>query len=403
MKRNQERLKGQEKTGDAVDAPMKKEVDQNRKTEQEERERANERYWEWLCSIPGLYYPLRMLLLDQFGSPEDIYDASERALRRVAESVFSMAGTDVITQLLKLRSPEQIDQMVHKREALGIKFISREHMDYPERLRTLQDAPHGLFYRGELPDEKRPAVAIVGSRVCTHYGRQIAEQLAEQIAFAGGTVISGAAYGVDGAAQWKALEAGGTSCAVVGSSVEIYYPKKHAGLFQRLEQDGGVISEFPPGTQPIRTHFPMRNRIISGLSDVVAVVEARYRSGSLITADYALEQGRSVMAVPGRLDDELSRGCNALIAQGAGVILSAESFCEQIFPDYRQQKKRKALHITLAPSEKLVYSSLGLHSKSLWELLECTSLSPAELSGCLLSLEQKGLAREVERNYYVKV
>ena len=147
----------------------------------------------------------------------------------------------------------------------------------------------------------------------------------------------------------------------------------------------------------------MRNRIISGLSDVVAVVEARYGSGSLITADYALEQGRSVMAVPGRLDDELSRGCNALIAQGAGVILSAESFCEQIFPDYRQQKKRKALHITLAPSEKLVYSSLGLHSKSLWELLECTSLSPAELSGCLLSLEQKGLAREVERNYYVKV
>ena len=216
-------------------------------------------------------------------------------------------------------------------------------------------------------------------------------------------MISGAAYGVDGAAQWKALEAGGTSCAIVGSSVEIYYPKKHAGLFQRLEQEGGVISEFPPGTQPIRTHFPMRNRIISGLSDVVAVVEARYGSGSLITADYALEQGRSVMAVPGRLDDELSRGCNALIAQGAGVILSAESFCEQIFPDYRQQKKRKALHITLAPSEKLVYSSLGLHSKSLWELLECTSLSPAELSGCLLSLEQKGLAREVERNYYVKV
>lgn len=371
---------------------------------QKNAEHKREHYWEWLCSIPGLYYPLRMLLLEQFGSPEDVYGASEKALRRFAESVSSMSGAgNVIAQLIKLRSPEQIDQLVHKREALGIKFISREHMAYPERLRTLTDAPHGLFYRGALPDEKRPAVAIVGSRVCTHYGRQIAEQLAEQIAFAGGTVISGAAYGVDGAAQWKALEAGGTSCAVVGSSVEIYYPKKHAELFERLEQDGGVISEFPPGTQPIRTHFPMRNRIISGLSDVVAVVEARYGSGSLITADCALEQGRSVMAVPGRLDDELSRGCNALIAQGAGVILSAESFCEQIFPDYRQQKKRKALHITLAPSEKLVYSSLGLHSKSLWELLECTSLSPAELGGCLLSLEQKGLAREVERNYYVKV
>lgn len=404
MERNQKKMECQKKAGDAIEVSMEREVDQNKKKEQEATACTEERYWEWLCSVPRLYYPLRALLLEQFGGPGNIYDASEKALRCFAESVPSMTGAgNVIAQLIKLRSPEQIAQLVHKREALGIKFISREHTDYPKRLRTLQDAPHGLFYRGELPDEEHPAVAIVGSRVCTHYGRQIAEQLAEQIAFAGGTVISGAAYGVDGAAQWKALEAGGTSCAIVGSGVEIYYPKKHSGLFQRLEQEGGVISEFPPGTQPIRTHFPMRNRIISGLSDVVVVVEARYGSGSLITADYALEQGRSVMAVPGRLDDELSRGCNALIAQGAGVILSAESFCEQIFPDYRQQKKRKALHITLAPSEKLVYSSLGLHSKSLWELLECTSLSPAELSGCLLSLEQKGLAREVERNYYVKV
>lgn len=399
MRKKQTDFEGQKKVVDVVTDLIEKEAEQSKKKKQTEAER----YWEWLCSVPGLYYPLRALLLEQFGSPEDIYSASENEIRHFAKSVTSMAGADNVTsQLLKLRSPEQIDQLVHKREALGIKFISCEHTAYPERLRTLQDAPHGLFYRGELPDEKRPTVAIVGSRMCTHYGRRIAEQLAEQIAFAGGTVISGAAYGVDGAAQWEALEAGGMSCAVVGSSVEIYYPKKHTDLFHRLEQEGGVISEFPPGTQPMRTHFPMRNRIISGLSDVVAVVEARYGSGSLITADCALEQGRSVMAVPGRLDDELSRGCNALIAQGAGVILSAESFCEQIFPDYRQQKKRKALHITLAPSEKLVYSSLGLHSKSLWELLECTSLSPAELGGCLLSLEQKGLAREVERNYYVK-
>lgn len=400
MEKKQTDFEGQKKVVDVATASVEKEAEQNKKKKQTEAEH----YWEWLCSVPGLYYPLRALLLEQFGSPEDIYDAPEKEIRHFTESVTSMAGAaNVIAQLLKLRSPGQIDQLVHKREALGIKFISREHTVYPKRLRTLQDAPHGLFYRGELPDEECPTIAIVGSRMCTHYGRQIAEQLAEQIAFAGGTVISGAAYGIDGAAQWRALEAGGTSCAVVGSSVEIYYPKKHTDLFLRLEQEGSVISEFPPGAQPVRTHFPMRNRIISGLSDVVAVVEAQYGSGSLITADYALEQGRTVMAVPGRLDDELSRGCNTLIAQGAGVILSAESFCEQIFPDYRQQKKRKALHITLAPSENLVYSSLGLHSKSLWELLECTSLSPAELGGCLLALEQKGLAREVERNYYVKV
>ena len=222
MERNQKKAECQKKAGDAIEVSMEREADQNKKKEEE-------RYWEWLCSIPGLYYPLRALLLEQFGGPGNLYDASEKALRCFAESVPSMTGAgSVIAQLIKLRSPGQIDQLVHKREALGIKFISREHTDYPKRLRTLQDAPHGLFYRGELPDEKRPAVAIVGSRVCTHYGRQIAEQLAEQIAFAGGIVISGAAYGIDGAAQWKALEAGGTSCAIVGSSVEIYYPKKHS-------------------------------------------------------------------------------------------------------------------------------------------------------------------------------
>lgn len=176
----------QKKAGDAIEVSMEREVDQNKKKEQEATACTEERYWEWLCSVPRLYYPLRALLLEQFGGPGNIYDASEKALRCFAESVPSMTGAgNVIAQLIKLRSPEQIAQLVHKREALGIKFISREHTDYPKRLRTLEDAPHGLFYRGELPDEEHPAVAIVGSRVCTHYGRQIAEQLAEQIAFAG--------------------------------------------------------------------------------------------------------------------------------------------------------------------------------------------------------------------------
>ena len=198
-----------------------------------------------------------------------------------------------------------------------------------------------MFYRGELPDEKRPAVAIVGSRVCTHYGRQIAEQLAEQIAFAGGIVISGAAYGIDGAAQWKALEAGGTSCAIVGSSVEIYYPKKHSGLFQRLEQEGGVISEFPPGTQPIRTHFPMRNRIISGLSVASVIVEAAdYRSGALITARAALDQGRDVYAVPGALDAPQSAACNALIEKGEAALLRSP---ETLVRTYRGCCQRQAI------------------------------------------------------------
>jgi DNA processing protein len=146
----------------------------------------------------------------------------------------------------------------------------------------------------------------------------------------------------------------------------------------------------------------MRNRIISGLSDLVLVIEARRRSGSLITADFAAEQGRSVVAVPGRPEDELSEGCNELITQGAGVFLSTELFLLSVFPENKAQKKQMSDALLLAPTEKLVYSSLGLHSKSLWELEVCTVLSLAELSECLLSLEMKGLVKETERGYYAR-
>jgi DNA processing protein len=238
--------------------------------------------------------------------------------------------------------------------------------------------------------------------MCTRRGKERAQQVGEKIAQAGGLVISGAAYGIDGAAQWAALEAGGASFAVLGCGVDIGYPSGNAQLFERLAGEGGILSEFPPGTPPLQHHFPMRNRIISGLSDLVLVIEARRRSGSLITADFAAEQGRSVVAVPGRPEDELSEGCNELITQGAGVFLSTELFLLSVFPENKAQKKQMSDALLLAPTEKLVYSSLGLHSKSLWELEVCTVLSLAELSECLLSLEMKGLVKETERGYYAR-
>lgn len=377
---------------------MKKREAKEMKSEKEMKSAETERDWEWLCSIPHLYHRHREVLLHCFGTPRAVFEASEEELMHL-----KLRGCPWVEQVMNFRRETALEERMHRRREERIHFISREHPQYPLHLQSLKDRPHGLFYRGALPDPDRKAIAIVGSRTCTHYGKILAEQIAEKTVQAGGQVISGAAYGIDGAAQWAALEHGGTSFGVVGSGVEVRYPKANMRLFERLEQEGGILSEFPPGTMPLRPHFPLRNRIISGLADVVVVVEARHGSGSLITADYALEQGRFVMAVPGRLDDELSRGCNELIAQGAGVILSAESFAEQIFPEFREQKKRQALHITLAPSEKLVYSSLGLHSKSVWELQECTLLSLADLSSSLWALEQKGLAGEVERNYYVRV
>ena len=355
-------------------------------------------YWEWFCSIPGIYRRHREILLRCFGDPKGVWQAEAGEWKHLKEH-----GCDWVGCVETHQKESDPQETVYKNRQLGIQFTSCEQSDYPKLLRSIRDFPYGIFYKGRLPAEEKKQIAVVGARVCTHYGKHLAEQLAGQIAQAGGEVVSGAAYGIDGAAQWAALSAGGASFAVVGGGVDCRYPRANDRLYDRLEEEGGVLSEFPPGTKPLRYHFPLRNRIISGLSEIVTVIEAKHGSGSLITADYALEQGRTVLAVPGRLDDELSRGCNELIAQGAGVILSPESFAEQVFPDFRQQKKNKVSDIALAPSEKLVYSSLDLHSKSLWELEECTSLSLADLSGSLLALEERGLIREVERNYYVKV
>lgn len=355
-------------------------------------------YWEWFCSIPGIYRRHREILLRCFGDPKGVWQAEAGEWKHLKER-----GCDWVGCVETHQKESDPQETVYKNRQLGIQFTSCEQSDYPKLLRSIRDFPYGIFYKGRLPAEEKKQIAVVGARVCTHYGKHLAEQLAGQIAQAGGEVVSGAAYGIDGAAQWAALSAGGASFAVVGGGVDCRYPRANDRLYDRLEEEGGVLSEFPPGTKPLRYHFPLRNRIISGLSEIVTVIEAKHGSGSLITADYALEQGRTVLAVPGRLDDELSRGCNELIAQGAGVILSPESFAEHVFPDFRQQKKNKVSDIALAPSEKLVYSSLDLHSKSLWELEECTSLSLADLSGSLLALEARGLIREVERNYYVKV
>ncbi len=357
-----------------------------------------EMYWEWFCSIPGIYRTQREILLHCFQTPQQLWEASDAELVYLRDR-----GCGWIMKVLDYRKKLSPQCVADKHRTMGIAFVSVEQELYPKRLLSLRDRPYGLFFKGKLPPEDEKTVAIVGARVCTPGGRAMAEAIAGEVARAGGAVVSGAAYGIDGAAQWAALDAGGKSYGILGCGPDICYPSAHRQLFARLVKEGGLISEFPPGTKAMPTHFPMRNRIISGLSDAVAVVEARKKSGSLITAEFALDQGRLVYAVPGRPDDELSYGCNELISQGAGLILSAESFTEAVFPDYKKRKQKSTANITLAPTEKLVYSSLCFHGKSLWELEENTALSLADLSDGLLSLELKGLAKETEQNFYVKV
>ena len=209
-------------------------------------------------------------------------------------------------------------------------IISRNSDRYPARFEGLSDMPEELYVMGSLPDENAPAVAIVGARMCSRYGHNIAFTFGKKLAEHGVSVISGMALGIDGAAQEGALSGGGKTYAVLGCGVDVCYPRSNKMLYDQIPEHGGILSEFPPGTQPLPYNFPLRNRLISALADVVIVVEARKKSGSLITVDYALEQGRSVYAVPGRVGDALSDGCNYLIAQGAGIAWSVEAVIEEL-------------------------------------------------------------------------
>ncbi|MCM1187661.1 MAG: DNA-processing protein DprA [bacterium] len=211
-----------------------------------------------------------------------------------------------------------------------MKSVCREDPGYPDRLREIPDPPKILYYEGELPGEDKVSVAIIGARECSEYGKHVAARLGGLMGRNGVQVISGMARGIDGIAQSAALEAGGSSFAVLGSGVDVCYPAQNRELFERLKQAGGILSEYPPGTPARPGHFPPRNRIVSGLADAVVVVEARQKSGTLITVDMALEQGREVFAVPGRMTDSLSAGCNRLLKTGAGVLADEEEFLEEL-------------------------------------------------------------------------
>ena len=196
--------------------------------------------------------------------------------------------------------------------------LTKEDPDFPDRLRSLPDCPGKIWLKGALPP-RTPAAAIVGARQCDAYGEAAASYFAEELAARGIAVISGMAAGIDACGQKAALAAGGYSLAVLGCGADICYPAWHRPLYDRLRREGGIVSEFPPGTPPEPWHFPRRNRLISAFADVVIVIQARKKSGSLITADMALEQGKDVLAVPGRIGDALSEGCHHLIRQGAGI------------------------------------------------------------------------------------
>ena len=371
-------------------------------------ERNMERYWLWLCSCPGLYRPQIAGLIGFFHDPKQLYDAQTRELIRW-KKLADDETTKWVNSLINYKETVSAVEAEEKLANRKLRFISRQHPCFPQKLMNLPDGPYGLFFRGHLPDPKKPSVAVIGARRCSNYGQQMAMVLGKALAAEGYQVISGMAAGVDGVAQSACLSAGGQSYAVFGNGADVCYPQENEDLYDRLEQAGGILSEFPPMTPPLRHHFPLRNRLISGLSDAVIVVEARAQSGSLITADLALDQGKDVYAVPGRFNDLLSYGCNRLIEQGAGIVLSSESLLENLAASLNLKrvppKEEDAVRIitqNMADDEKKVYSALNFDAKSLDEIASAAGLTLLQSMRAILNLQLKNLAAEVSKNQYIR-
>ena len=272
-------------------------------------------YWIWLTQRKGLGAAGQKKLLNSFGTPKDVFAADEEALERAG-----IAQT--VRKSLLDRDLERARAVLKRCAETGVRVLTLGDSDYPTRLRLLEDAPALLYCRGQLPPEDRPAIGLVGSREADDRGLEAALRLGREIAACGGRVATGMARGIDAQGALGALAQGGQVIGVLGCGVDVVYPKENAALFARVPEQGCLISEYPPGTAPNARNFPVRNRLISALSDAVAVVRAREQSGALITARRAAEQGREVFALPGDPADPGSRGCNALLREGA---LAAES------------------------------------------------------------------------------
>lgn len=288
-------------------------------------------YAHWLFNVQGLGNKSIDKLLCNGMNCSDIYRADSREFK-------GLLTDKQIRNLEQSKRTWDFEKEAAKLIKKNISFISRIDSRFPEKLKNIPDPPFALYVKGELPDPSRPSVAIIGARMCSEYGRYMARAFGRGLALAGVQVISGMARGVDGISQKAALAAGGKSYAVVGSGVDICYPEDNLEIYNNLCEMGGVISEFPPGTYPKANFFPMRNRIISGLADIVLVIEAREKSGTQITVDTALEQGREVLAVPGRVTDRLSDGCNLLISQGAGVAIGVDDVLGRLWENSKSSR-----------------------------------------------------------------
>ncbi len=360
-----------------------------------------EEYWFWLCNIKNIYNEQINKLFNVFSSPEEIYNASSKDL---IETKLSKTEIENIEKSKKDLSNLKLLEKIKKE---GVKFIYPDSKDYPAKLSLIKNMPYSLYVKGNLPDDNLLSVGMVGARACSEYGKSQTIRFAKSLASKKIQIISGLALGIDSISAKAALNVGGKTFAVLGSGIDIIYPRENIELYYEIiMNDGGIISEYPLGTIPYPWQFPFRNRLISGLSDKILIMEARKRSGTLVTASYALEQGKDIYCLPGKITDSLSDGCNQLIADGAGILLSPEYLLSDLY-----EKVNSTINTNISldtcpfdieSDEYKVYELLESSPTSTEEIIQKTSLNPESISTILMDLEISGLIREVSKNFFVK-
>lgn len=366
--------------------------------------------WLWLNNIDFIGNITILKLLKEFGTPENIYEAPITLLK-------DKMNSRQISEFESSKKSQKVYEIYHQIKEKGIEYIYPTHYDYPFKLLNIYNPPAILYFKGRLnPDlnSYNKNIAIVGSRFPSAYGREIAGKIARELGKRKINIISGMALGIDGEAHRGALEALGYTLGVLGSGIDVIYPRDNIELYDEISRTGCIMSEYGPGIQPSQGNFPMRNRIISGLCDGVLVVEARKKSGSLITADYAVNQGKQVYAIPGKLMDINSEGTNNLIKNGAFLVTSYKDIMFDLTRDEIYNtlptKKEESEDIedmnsvnknSLAPIEKMVYSCLSLEPTYIDDIIQSLGLGITKAISVLYTMEEKGIIKQPVKGYYI--
>jgi len=348
--------------------------------------RNNTKYWVGFNLVKGIG-PVRLeKLLQHFGDIRTAWEARSYHLQAAG------LNDNLVKRISEIRNRVSLDELEQKLRTQGIQVLTWDDPAYPDRLRQIVQSPFVLYIKGEILVEDAWAVAIVGTRRYSSYGRQVAENISHTLSRNGITIISGLARGIDGIAHRTAIDAGGRTIAVLGSGLDILYPPEHRALAEEISKTGALISDYPLGTPPDGSNFPPRNRIISGLSKAIIVIEAGKRSGALITATYAAEQGKEVFAVPGKISAPMSKGTNLLIKQGAHPLLDPQDVLDLLNMTLVAEQRviRKALPSD--PKEAVLFQAVGDEPLHVDEICSQVNLPIEEVTATLALMELKAVS-----------